>query len=237
MISEIKLIITFSLILQSLIYLSCTNIAGTGSETINTFAVAERNGVIKKGASVRFVNPDSWFQNIALNKSVVLDSTVSDSNGYFTIPDHIMYSYKKINLIIDCQNKGIFTTIELGRNFVLDTIYLEQHGTLNGTLTCKGDTPEYIALMGTDYIAPFSPQTSQFSFAGIPPGEYTLIAVSINTAKNISRLAEAVLKSLQKLKRPILHSNVISQICLLTILTTKVTGVLWQNIKKRPTGM
>lgn len=194
MISRIKQLLFFTTILLSLPHINCSvaPISGNGgSETINTYAVAERNGVIKKGASVRFVNPESWFQNIALNKPVVIDSTVSDSNGYFTIPDYIIRSYKKINLLIDCQNKGIFTTIELGKNFVLDTIYLEQHGTLSGTLTCKGDTPEYIALVGTDYITPFSPQTSQFSFTGIPPGEYTLIAVSINTTKNVSRLAEA----------------------------------------------
>jgi hypothetical protein len=192
--SKIK-VVFFLTSLLPLLYINCSvgDIAGSsGSETVNThITVAERHGVIKRGATVRLVNPDRWFQNVAIDSSPVIYSAVSDSDGNVEIPEEIINSYKTVNLVVDCQNKGTFSSLELGKHFNNDTIYLEQHGTLAGALSYKGEVPSYVALMGTDYKAPFCLETSTFSFKSVPPGTYTLISVSKSSTKTLVKLAEA----------------------------------------------
>jgi hypothetical protein len=167
------------------------NVAGA-SETINTkLTIAERQGVIKSGASVRLIDPESWMYDIAKDSSAVLYSDTTDTSGNIAIPEEIIKKYKNVNVLIDCQNKGAFSKLKLYPNFKNDTIYLEMCGELNGAMVFKGEPPEYVALMGTDYKAPFNAQTSEFKFPSVPPGSYTLISVSRIHSKKIRNLADA----------------------------------------------
>lgn len=165
---------------------------GGGSQTTNSITccvVSWRNKPVSN-ATVKLIDTKNWACLVANNLSPVLDSTKTDSNGYFTfnnMPDNTC------NLQVDHPEGGaVIRHFSSGSTTPFDTVVLQKHAVVKGSCTADEGSAETVEFEGTAYRAAVgSDQT--FNIPAISPGTYPLLFGSSSGAiaigKTLSLLA------------------------------------------------
>jgi len=176
----------------TVLFLFCSgnNVAGTaGSETVNTFAlvVLDENNNPVSGASVRIVAGETWLSKVADNTAPLLLSGTSGSNGVTELPlDSI--NETDINICANSGTNAVFLpsySLQTLTDSIPDTIVVRPSTVLSGVITAEAALPQRIVLQGTDYSADVDQVTGSYSLAGVPSGEYNVIAIT-NDAQKVS---------------------------------------------------
>jgi hypothetical protein len=146
---------------------------GSGTETVNTFAVL-CDGKPANGAIVSLIDPHSWLDSIGQKASPVLQRTVADEHGRFslTLPE----SNRPYNIQIDHSEQGYFVESVLGADLEDDTCRLEPFASYRATFDTEHDITR-MYLSGSTYLASVG-SDGNFYFTGVAPGSYTIVGVS-----------------------------------------------------------
>ncbi|MBN1578523.1 MAG: hypothetical protein JW913_18315 [Chitinispirillaceae bacterium] len=176
-------------LLLVLINYSCTGdrVAGTaGSETVNTFAVVvvDHNKQPVSGASIRIIAEDSsWLDKVAKNEDPLFLSVTSGKDGIARIPADSLIEFN-VNLCVDSGTIGAFVPsfqFTEDYNDTRDTIVLKRGAVLSGSINTDDAYPSRVMLLGTDYSADVDQSTGEYAFAGVPAGDYHVIAMKDST--------------------------------------------------------
>ena len=162
------------------IFQSCTDTVstrepgGTGTETINTFAMLPC-GSPAAGATAQIIDARWWYDSVAQQTSPVICTAVADANGHI----EICFSERDdlINLQIDHQAGGILVPLPVQARNNIDTTYLESYATYSGNCSNTATAPDYLLLTGTDYKVPVN-ESGIFLFQKVAPGPYAVLGVS-----------------------------------------------------------
>lgn len=173
---------------------SCTGdrVAGTaGSETVNTYAVVvvDHNNQPVSGASVRIVAKDSsWLAKVANNEDPRILTITSGKDGIAKVPADSLVEFS-FNLCVDSGSIGAFVPsfiFDSAYKDTRDTIVLGRGAELSGSINTDDSFPSRVMLQGTDYSANVNQSTGEYAFAGVPAGDYHVIAM-----KDSDRIAGA----------------------------------------------
>ncbi|HON10248.1 MAG TPA: hypothetical protein PLE24_05225, partial [Chitinispirillaceae bacterium] len=147
---------------------------GGGSQTTNsvTCCVVTWGNKPVSDATVKLIDTKNWAYLVANNLSPVLDSTKTDSNGYFTfnnMPDNTC------NLQVDHPEGGaVIRHFSSGSTTPFDTVVLQKYAVVKGSCTADEGSAETVEFEGTAYRAAVgSDQT--FNIPGVSPGSYPLL--------------------------------------------------------------
>ncbi len=146
---------------------------GTGTETINTYALLS-DGRPAIGASVRIIDATGWFDSIDIGASPVLQDLIADSLGRFTIAK--TNAVKSINVQIDHAEQGLFIPFTTLSNLD-DTLRLQTYASYTGSFRIDDQAPRQVLLSGTIYQTAIGP-TNAFNFSKVAPGAYMVLGVS-----------------------------------------------------------
>lgn len=147
---------------------------GTGTETTNG-GVAVVAGAPAGGALVRLIDTEGWISKTARGESVVLDSTITDSNGRFHFDNPRAEHY---NVQIDHPQGALFVA---DCHLNGDTLRLAQHAVYAGVLTPTSGLLARALLGGSAYRA--TPATNGVvRFGAVAPGTYPIVALQGTSA-------------------------------------------------------
>jgi hypothetical protein len=147
---------------------------GTGTETINTFAVLP-DGTPAKGASVKLIDARWWIDSIHNEASPVLGNGYTDINGYCSI--EIPKRKGQVNLQIDHCDKGLLLQLSSNALSDPDTVKLQSYASISGTSAAEGAAVTSAFLAGTSYKVDFKGNNT-FSFETVPPGSFSLLCMN-----------------------------------------------------------
>ena len=168
------------------LFLSCVNDSLTGgnsSETTNVAVVSITNEPAFN-AKVSFIDAENWAYLVSKGISPVLDSTITDQNGMFSISS---IPQKPCNLQIDHPDCGILIRdFTLSKQNSSDTIRLQHYGKIHGTCSDTTTIPTQVRLEGTKYTTPVL-SDGKFYFFHIPPGKFPAILKSSSGDLAITR--------------------------------------------------
>jgi len=146
---------------------------GTGTETINTYALLS-DGRPAIGASVRIIDATGWFDSIDIGASPVLQDLITDSLGRFAIVK--TNAAKSVNVQIDHAEQGLFIPFTTLSNLD-DTLRLQTYASYTGSFRIDDQAPRQVLLSGTIYQTAIGP-TNAINFNKVAPGAYMVLGVS-----------------------------------------------------------
>jgi hypothetical protein len=154
---------------------SCTDTlsGGTGTETINTYAVLP-NGSPASGATVQLIDARWWIDSIHIEASPVLGKGVTDKNGFCSIT--IPKRRGQINLQIDHCSEGLLLQIPTKASSDIDTVKLKSYSSISGSSANNNVSSSSALIAGTTYKVAID-ENNLFSFKKVPPGSFALLCM------------------------------------------------------------
>lgn len=156
-------------------FLSCVSqpvSGGSGTETINSF-VCLSDGKPARGASVAIIDANGWIDSVKKNVSPVITSTVTDSNGHFTLD---VPKKRTLNIQIDHSEQGVFIP-DIHSLSVFDYSFkLKKYGSFKTTFKEKLHEISRLNLSGSDYTSSVGAE-GDFYFEKISPGLFSVIGI------------------------------------------------------------
>lgn len=166
-------VITVSLVLLTI---SCspgpTAGNGSGTETTNSFAYLA-SGAPAANCTVRVIESQAWIGAARASSSrLVIDSTVTAADGFFSIEYERSAENTTLNLQLDHDSAGLFTR-DLSLDRMDSTVFtLEKYSVVRGAAG-NGLIDASVLMEGTTYDASIA-DDGTFVFPRIPPGQYAL---------------------------------------------------------------
>lgn len=174
------------LVISSAVYISCSSTVsgGTGTETVNTFAMLP-DGSPAAGATLSIVEDRCWIDSISLGRSPVIKKIVSDKRGFFEFD--LPEEHQNLNIQIDHIDKGLVIPLPAGSRFIADTLHLKPYASYGAVLDTDSSSAMEVLISGTSYRTTVSDK-GEFKFSGVAPGIYSLVMVctSNNTIAGVS---------------------------------------------------
>lgn len=164
-------------IFQLLAVHSCTgpaNSGGTGTETVNTFALLP-DGTPAAGATAKIVEDEFWIDRILEGESPVIHETVADEGGFISLC--IPEQKGRVNLQIDHCKGSLLLSLPAGTCLAGDTIRLKPNAAYGGSLPPGSSIPDRVVLSGTSYDAHVN-NTGTFFFKKVAAGPYGVVCMS-----------------------------------------------------------
>lgn len=175
-----RCLLYISISLLFLFFIRCSNnVAGSdgggASETINCRVISS-SGLPESNAVVRVIDADNWLVKRKNGLSVVLDSTTTDQNGYFSA---FYDTNLSINLQIDGGSEAVFVNKyqRYDSNQDRPVINLSQKIKVLGTISSSN---KFLSadLYGTAYTIPLDDNLIHAEFA---PGNYPVLLMDENS--------------------------------------------------------
>ncbi len=158
----------------ALLAISCANMsAGGGTDNPNSFTgvVAYEDGSIASGAVVRVIHKDDWLFNIEQGLSVIVDSMVVDSTGWFLleVPDTGKYTIE-----VEAPRGGLLRYGQRPFQGEILTVapWIHYSGKVEST-----EKPEALLFGSSSFRAAVKADNS-FEIARIPQGTYPVITLT-----------------------------------------------------------
>jgi hypothetical protein len=147
---------------------------GSGTETVNTYVLLS-DGSPAKGATVRIIYPECWFDSVSVKESPIVLGTVVEESGSVALSN--AERNRECNIQIDHSEEGLFLpSITIGQ-IDHDTLYLEPYASYTGSFTTSSLDINQMYLSGSTYQASIG-SDGNFFFNGVAAGTYTLVGVS-----------------------------------------------------------
>jgi len=166
------------LVISSAIYISCSSTVsgGTGTETVNTFAMLP-DGSPAAGATLSIVEARCWVDSISQGRSPVIKKIMSDKRGFFEF--NLPEDHQNLNIQIDHTDKGLVIALPAGSRLLADTLHLKPYASYSGILDTDSSSAMEVLISGTSYRTTVS-DNGEFEFPGVAPGIYSLVVCTPN---------------------------------------------------------